>query len=507
MLKETLQTIKKYDLLTKDMHIIIGLSGGPDSVCLFDVLCRLAAQKPELGLRLYALHVNHQLRPGVAEEDQRYVQELCQSRGVPCEVVTRDCGALASELGLSAEEAGRKVRYDAFSQAAAKLAAAAGIDRSRVAIALAHNANDQCETILFRILRGTGTDGLAGMAHKRYDKEGFAIIRPLLDTGREEIEEYCRARNLSPRIDHTNSENIYARNKIRNELLPLLAADYNAGIMEALTRLGRVASCDRDFLHRAACAAFEQALLKPPGAAAAPSASAAPPAAPPGGRPDQQARPAGGRQAAPELVFSTEILKTLHKAIRTRIYTMALERLGIEEGVSFVHLEALDGLLWSGRASCAADVSGGLRVRREYDRLVFTRPAPPGQQADWRFRQFDRAGFAKYRCGSDGGRLYGAFCGVEADKLEIRSRRAGDRIAIVSGGRIVAKKLQDFFVDEKLPLRYRDEVQLLAYGSNILWILPDERYERRQLREKGRFSASFRALEESEGPIIVLEKL
>lgn len=487
MLKETLQTIKKYDLLTKDMHIIIGLSGGPDSVCLFDVLCRLAAQKPELGLRLYALHVNHQLRPGAAEEDQRYVQELCQSRGVPCEVVTRDCGALASELGLSAEEAGRKVRYDAFSQAAAKLAAAAGIDRSRVAIALAHNANDQCETILFRILRGTGTDGLAGMAHKRYDKEGFAIIRPLLDTGREEIEEYCRARNLSPRIDHTNSENVYARNKIRNELLPLLAADYNAGIMEALTRLGRVASCDRDFLHRAACAAFEQALLKPPGAAAT-SASAAPP-------------------AAPELVFSTEILKTLHKAIRTRIYTMALERLGIEEGVSFVHLEALDGLLWSGRASCAADVSGGLRVRREYDRLVFTRPAPPGRQADWQFRQFDRAGFAKYRCGSDGGRLYGAFCGVEADKLEIRSRRAGDRIAIVSGGRIVAKKLQDFFVDEKLPLRYRDEVQLLAYGSNILWILPDERYERRQLREKGRFSASFRALEESEGPIIVLEKL
>ncbi len=492
MLKETLQTIKKYDLLTKDMHIIIGLSGGPDSVCLFDVLCRLAAQKPELGLRLYALHVNHKLRPGAAEKDQRYVQELCQSRGVPCEVVTRDCGALASELGLSAEEAGRKVRYDAFSQAAAKLAAAAGIDRSRVAIALAHNANDQCETILFRILRGTGTDGLAGMAHKRYDKEGFAIIRPLLDTSREEIEEYCRARNLSPRIDHTNSENIYARNKIRNELLPLLAAGYNAGITEALTRLGRVASCDRDFLHRAACAAFEQALLKPPGAAAATSGFAA---------------PAGGRQAAPELVFSTEILKTLHKAIRTRIYTMALERLGIEEGVSFVHLEALDGLLWSGRASCAADVSGGLRVRREYDRLVFTRPAPPGRQADWQFRQFDRAGFAKYRRSSDGGRLYGAFCGVEADKLEIRSRRAGDRIAIVSGGRIVAKKLQDFFVDEKLPLRYRDEVQLLAYGSNILWILPDERYERRQLREKGRFSASFRALEESEGPIIVLEKL
>ena len=380
-------------------------------------------KSPELGLRLYALHVNHKLRPGAAEEDQRYVQELCQSRGVPCEVVTRDCGALASELGLSAEEAGRKVRYDAFSQAAAKLAAAAGIDRSRVAIALAHNANDQCETILFRILRGTGTDGLAGMAYKRYDKEGFAIIRPLLDTGREEIEEYCRARNLSPRIDHTNSENIYARNKIRNELLPLLAADYNAGIMEALTRLGRVASCDRDFLHRAACAAFEQALLKPPGAAAATSGF-----------------------AAPELVFSTEILKTLHKAIRTRIYTMALERLGIEEGVSFVHLEALDGLLWSGRASCAADVSGGLRVRREYDRLVFSRPAPPGQaagsgdascgsaaeaQADWQFRQFDRAGFAKYRYNSDGGRLYGAFCGVEADKLEIRSRRAGDRIAIV----------------------------------------------------------------------------
>ncbi len=173
--------------------------------------------------------------------------------------------------GLTSEEAGRKARYDAFFETAQGIAQeltqgiaqelaqgfAQGLAQElageleqhctqepsmpgtdKIAIAVAQNANDQAETILFRMLRGTGTDGLAGIAYKRYER-GFAIVRPLLDVPRDEIEKYCEERNLSPRIDHTNNEAIYARNKIRLELLPMLREKFNPNIIETINRLGK----------------------------------------------------------------------------------------------------------------------------------------------------------------------------------------------------------------------------------------------------------------------------
>ena len=110
MKNKTLQIIKKYGLIERDSHIIVGLSGGPDSVCLFDVLFRIAEENPQLNWKLYAVHVNHKLREGAAEEDQRYVEELCAARKVPCRVAVTDCKALAAELGMTSEEAGRKYR-------------------------------------------------------------------------------------------------------------------------------------------------------------------------------------------------------------------------------------------------------------------------------------------------------------------------------------------------------------------------------------------------------------
>ena len=204
MKNRILQTIKKNKLLEDNMHIVVGLSGGPDSVCLFDVLCRLSQEK---NWKLYCVHINHKLRPKAAEEDQQYVQDMCRQRNVPCRVITADCGAVAREQGITSEEAGRNIRYKAFGEMASEIEKT-GVAKEKIAIALAHNANDQCETILFRILRGSGTDGLAGIAYKRYDENGYAIVRPLLDADRTEIERYCQERELYPRIDKTNSENI-----------------------------------------------------------------------------------------------------------------------------------------------------------------------------------------------------------------------------------------------------------------------------------------------------------
>ena len=256
MKQRVLETIKTHELLEDGTHIVLGLSGGPDSVCLFDVLLELSAVK---NFRIHPVHVNHKFRPGDAERDQEYVEELCRQRGLTCRTFTVDCNALAREEGLTSEEAGRKARYDAFFETAQGITQgfAQGLAQElageleqhctqepsmpgtdKIAIAVAQNANDQAETILFRMLRGTGTDGLAGIAYKRYER-GFAIVRPLLDVPRDEIEKYCEERNLSPRIDHTNNEAIYARNKIRLELLPMLREKFNPNIIETINRLGK----------------------------------------------------------------------------------------------------------------------------------------------------------------------------------------------------------------------------------------------------------------------------
>ncbi len=489
MKNKTLQIIEKYELIKKDAHIIVGLSGGPDSMCLFDLLFTIAEENPQLNWKIYAVHVNHKLREGAAEEDQKYVEEVCASRSVPCKVVETDCKVMASELGLSSEEAGRKARYDAFSEEALciykQLKATEAILpdeaakeynrklKEKIVIALAHNANDQCETILFHLMRGSGVDGLAGMAHKRLEQNGFAVVRPVLDFSRKEIETYCRERNLNPRIDHTNSENTYTRNKIRNMLIPLLEENFNENITGAVNRLGRIASCDRDFLRSTAAEEYESARAS-----------------------DDVLSEKTERES-----FDIEKLKKLHKAIRIRIYTMALEHIGMEENVTFSKLEAVDDLIKAKSPSASADLSAEFKAVREYDKLTFVRNGTAEvSDGKWFIRQMSPSEYEKYR---KEGRAHGAFSGVSIEQLTIRTRRRGDRIDIGSG----FKKLQDFFVDEKLPKVFRDEVKVLAAGSNILWIMPSRLYSRHVMQEKGRFSASFKVKEDSSEPVIVLEKL
>lgn len=481
MKNKMLQTIKKHNMIEKDMHIIVGLSGGPDSVCLFDSFLRISEERPDLNLHFYTVHVNHKFRPGAAEEDQKYVEELCKERAIPCFTFVTDCTEMAERLGMTSEEAGRKARYDAFSEIAVKIAGGAfggePVPKEKIAIALAHNANDQCETILFRIMRGSGTDGLAGIAYKRFDKNGFSIIRPVLDLTRREIEEYCEKRNLSPRIDHTNSENIYTRNKIRNMLIPYIEENFNENITETINRLGKIASYDRNFIRDASKKAYNETAVE--------------------------------EKALNRKAFNTEKLKELHKSIRMRIYTMALENIGMEENLAFSHLEAADEILYSQNPSASVDISAEYKALREYDKLIFVKTAARGNSAaktiapsdtSWKLTSMTRREYEDYK---KQGRFHGAFCGVDIAHISLRKRREGDKIDIGTG----YKKLQDFFVDEKLPKHYRDDVDVLAAGSRILWIMPSEHYKRPVMKEKGRFSAAYKLRDDYDGPIIVLEKL
>ena len=512
-------------------HIVLGLSGGPDSVCLFDVLFELSAMK---NFRIHPVHVNHKFRPGDAERDQEYVEELCRQRGLTCRTFTVDCNALAREEGLTSEEAGRKARYDAFFETAQEIAqeltqgfaqgfvqelageleqhctqepSMPGTDK--IAIAVAQNANDQAETILFRMLRGTGTDGLAGIAYKRYER-GFAIVRPLLDVPRDEIEKYCEERNLSPRIDHTNNEAIYARNKIRLELLPMLREKFNPNIIETINRLGKNAAADKDYLAQQARDAYEEAL-----------------------------EDADGRNCTVEV--TTAKLDRIHKAVRMRVYNYLLADVGMEENLTEGQLEAIEKVRISQSPSAMCDLADGFRVYKIYDRIRFCREAETEEGRQLRMRFISAEEYAKekktaHAPDADGGETAARVVGIFAlppgaeDSVCIRKRRDGDVIAIASKSRaqgatqarvqgatqtppqgatqtpaqgatqtpdtvppqVRHKKLQDFLVDAKVPKSVRDDIDLLAYGNRILWVLPSPHFASRHYREMGWFSAEFK---------------
>lgn len=539
MKQRVLETIKTHELLEDGTHIVLGLSGGPDSVCLFDVLLELSAVK---NFRIHPVHVNHKFRPGDAERDQEYVEELCRQRGLTCRTFTVDCNALAREKGLTSEEAGRKARYDAFFETAQEIAqeltqgfaqgfvqelageleqhctqepSMPGTDK--IAIAVAQNANDQAETILFRMLRGTGTDGLAGIAYKRYER-GFAIVRPLLDVPRDEIEKYCEERNLSPRIDHTNNEAIYARNKIRLELLPMLREKFNPNIIETINRLGKNAAADKDYLAQQARDAYEEAL-----------------------------EDADGRNCTVEV--TTAKLDRMHKAVRMRVYNYLLADVGMEENLTEGQLEAIEKVRISQSPSAMCDLADGFRVYKIYDRIRFCREADTEEGRQLRMRFMSAEEYAKekktaHAPDADGGETAARVVGIFAlppgaeDSVCIRKRRDGDVIAIASKSRpqgaaqapaqgaaqtrtqgatqtpaqgatqgatqgaaqtpdtappqVRHKKLQDFLVDAKVPKSVRDDIDLLAYGNRILWVLPSPHFASRQYREKGRFSAEFK---------------
>lgn len=210
-------TIANHDLIQKGDRIILGVSGGADSVCL---LTALNVLKSEYNLTLVVCHVNHKVRPGAAERDQEFVKNLCEKLGVEYHVREAEVEKLAKEWNMGTEEAGRKVRYDFFEEIA-----------NGDKIATAHNQNDNVETVMMRILRGTGLQGLAGIPYRRNN-----IIRPLLDVSRIEIEAYLAECNQDYVTDATNFENIYTRNKIRLNLIPEIVQEFNPNFMQTLSR-------------------------------------------------------------------------------------------------------------------------------------------------------------------------------------------------------------------------------------------------------------------------------
>lgn len=451
---------------------MLGLSGGPDSVCLFHVLYEL---KEFFNSPITAVHINHRLRPGAAEEDQQYVEALCKTMGIDCRSFVFDVNQIAKDEKLSGEDAGRRVRYQSFYQVAGEIKEKEGAE---VKIAVAQNMNDQAETLLMRMMRGTGTDGLAGIDYSRVAPEGWTVIRPLLDVSRAEIKAYCVEKGLNPRMDHTNEEAIYTRNKIRLELLPYMAEHFNGQVVEALTRLAGIAREDKDYLYQVVDGIIES-----------------------------HSRATGWENTEPHgreegrISIPVDVLIGQHPAIRKRIIIRTFEKLGLMNNISAGHLAQAEKLLKENRTSSATDFSGGYGMKITYGQAEFykkTAAQQPGEE--WRIplrnilenhalkgpikaklleknqwpEEIEKRDKKQGPAGEDASRS--AFCTLSWDELQkkgcdlvLRTRREGDYI--IPLGMKGRKKLQDFFVDAKISQEKRDVLPLLCIGPEVLWII------------------------------------
>lgn len=456
--------IEDYGIIEKGDRVILGLSGGPDSLCLFDILMKL---KDEIGFGMDVVHVNHRFRPIEAELDQEFVEKLCAEKGIRCHSFVRDCNEIAKNTGRTPEEAGRMVRYESFCKVAMQLEAEGIL--GNIKICVAQNRNDQAETILFRLIRGTGTDGLAGMEPLARGAGGYLTARPLLSSDRSEIEDYCLEEGLEPRIDRTNSVAMYTRNRIRLELIPFIDEKFGGDITSSMVRLGMNASEDRDFLTQEAARLYGMALIE------------------------------RGRS---RIKLDRKLIDDAHPSVSRRAIAKAFRAAGLDHDIERVHLVQAGRLISGGAPSGSVDFPGNYRLAVSYDEIwVIRDDEQPAAEEKKKIPEITKrivpAGGFEYPEGP------GQFAVFDADvlednlirgrgffdSLEVRTRQEGDFINLNAG----RKSIQDLFVDMKVPKESRDDIWLIASGSEVLWI-PDGECRARYAEKYSLKQGSRRAL-------------
>ncbi len=443
-LEKIFQTIEHYGMILPGMRILAGVSGGADSVCLLYALKEYRRRVP---FSLKAVHVEHGIRGEESLEDARWVEALCREWEIPCRVVRRSVEQLAKEEKLSLEEAGRKARYDAFEEE--RLAWQA--DRT----AVAHNRNDQAETVLFRLARGSGLTGLCGIRPVQ-----GKIIRPLLFLSREEIEGILTERKIGWRTDRTNQETAYTRNRIRLEILPALEEQVNERACEHIASAAFRFQEIWEYLRAQAQKAEQDCVLRKKGK--------------------------GGEEVLLRLDAFSLQPALIQKELLRRCLEMGTAGL---KDVGSVHMEGLRKLAAS---PCGKQMTlpGGRLALREKEFLRFTNGMEREETADGVWNgELSLAQAGEWRIG--GKRIRVEYRnGEEIDRTEIlkekkytkwlacdtivpnlclRTRRTGDYFVVnEAGGR---KKLKDYLIDQKVPREERDRIWLVTQGSHVLWMV------------------------------------
>lgn len=427
MQKRVKEYMREHRMVEAGDRVLVGLSGGADSVCL---LCLLYEMQEELNIEISALHVHHGLRGQEADRDRKYAEELCRKLKVPCFVVHRDVAAYANAKGLSTEEAGRILRYEAFEEEAKRL----GEDGTGVKIAVAHHGDDQAETILHNLLRGSGLKGLGGMPPVR-DK----IIRPLLCCSRVEILEYLRQKRLNYCEDSTNAESDYTRNKLRNQILPLLVSQINQGAVEHILQAGEIASQADEYLVRKA----KEILLE------------------------------YGRGENERVEISRKILWEQETILQTYIIFEMLQKwAGNRKDIASCHVELIRELLKK-EVGAQVDLPYALTAGVTYDDLWIEKKVPfdlTDKQEEKPLPALVFTCFSYEKHMKIPEKRYTKW--FDYDKIEstlsVRIRQTGDYMVLKDGGR---KTVKAFMIDEKIPREQREQIPVLAEKNHVLWIV------------------------------------
>ena len=432
------EAILKNNLIEEKDSVIVGVSGGPDSICLLHILNSI---KDEYNIKIYAAHLNHRIRGIESQKDAAYVAKICDDMGITCFIKAIDVVKYCEENRLSVEEGARTLRYNLFFDIKEKVKANK--------IAVAHNVNDQVETILMRIMRGTGLKGLKGIAHKRSD----GIIRPLLDIERRDIEAYCEMHDLKPRIDASNLEDIYTRNKIRLKLLPYMMDNFNPNIVDSICRMTATLSDDSDFIEEESNKYFHQIC----------------------------------ESRAENIVnIDLEKLNFVHMAIKNRIIRKAIGYImGNIVGIEQKHIEDIKTMIAEDKLESRLDLPKGIMVYKKKNSIIITNEEILYDLINYNYKlpksgyikikelnyiveskiidinEYDKNDKDEFTKFFDSDKIYG--------NLIVRNRKNGDKIKMLGLGG--SKKLKDLFIDLKVPKEDRDKVPILCDDEGIIWVI------------------------------------
>ena len=428
--------------LTPGARLVVAVSGGPDSLALLHSLHRL---QDETAFDLHGAHLDHGLRGEASAADARFVAQTFRNMGIPLTSGSADVEAHRARRRMSLEEAAREVRYDFLARVAK--------ERNAAAVALGHTADDQAETVLMHVVRGSGLAGLAGMQPfgcRSISGSELLLLRPLLAVTREDTLAYCRALGLEPRLDESNRSPDMTRNRVRMELMPLLQ-ELNPQARNAILRLSAAARQQISHLD-------EQVASLPPGAM----------------------RVEGGT-----VTLDRSLVATLPAAVRLHLLRLAVATAkGDLDGIYQAHLDQMDGML-AGPASRTADLPGGLTFFVGYDEATLTFGPPPqpdmpppltrahplnvpGETAAEGWLVTAHIAPAHDEMPPDGALTARLDPALAGEPLSLRSRQPGDRFQPL--GMTGRKKLKDFLIDDKVPRAHRDRIPLLVAPRGIAWV-------------------------------------
>lgn len=455
MYKKVLSYIRDNELIKFRDKILVALSGGPDSVCLLNLLFEL---KEELNIEIAAAHLNHLLRGQDSFDDEEYVINMCGRMGIKCFTKRVDINEYSRQQKLSSEMAGRNARYDFFDEILKK----EGFNK----IATAHNANDQAETILFRLMRGTGLEGLGGIKAYRDDK----IIRPILCLSRKEVEDYIELKKLNPRIDKTNFEKIYNRNKIRLDILPYMKENFNEDIIQTLNRMSLLLQKDNDFLENLALSLYNKYCI----------------------------------EHKEYFIIKKEVFKE-SEPIVTRLlrhiiirYSKSSYDFEMKHIYEILYLAKKDSgkIIHLPNGIYAENIYGDIYIKSKIEKYyINNRKEIILDKNNVNINDIEFGNFKiklqvinNYEASNTNISQESLTKYFDFDKIKnsisIRNRRNGDKI--IPLGMTGSKKIKNIFIDMKIPKEERDNIPILCFDDKIAWIIGIRTSEEYKLTDKSK---------------------